>query len=789
MSITHPSPLQVDVVPGGGGIRTKLHLTGVVQGVGFRPFAYKLAKRLELAGFVVNTSSGVTIEVEGEPSTIERFIELLRVELPPAARIDGMQVADCEPRYETDFAIDSSVTVSGEYSLVSTDLAMCDDCRHELTDPHDRRFGYPFVNCTNCGPRYTIIQDVPYDRPATTMSRFRMCAECVAEYADPTNRRFHAQPNACPRCGPGLALVRAGEAHADCAVFERQTANLLRQVRKLLRQGGVLAIKGLGGFHLACDATNADAVTRLRSRKRRGDKPFAVMARDLEQVRKIAVASDEECGELLSRHAPIVVLRERRGSGIAEWVGPQQDTIGIMLPSTPLHYLLFEETPSACEFRALVMTSGNVSEEPIVISNEEALTRLGGVADYFVLHDRDIYMRVDDSVAHVSNGKTRVVRRSRGYAPEPIDLGIPVTEILACGAELKNTFCLTKDHYAILSQHIGDMENYETLVFFEETLDNLKRLFRVEPRAVAYDLHPQYLSTRWALERSGLASVPVQHHHAHIASCAAENHLQGKVIGVALDGTGYGTDGAIWGGEFLVADYLGFERRAHFRYVPLAGGDAAVRQPWRAALAYLQDSFGPAAPSGLALSHEVAERPRKLVQQMIAKNIHCIPTSSCGRLFDAVASLTGLRHEVTYEGQAAIELEVAAATEVRDLYPYRLAEGPTCSVDFREMIRQIVDDCVREVDLGAIAGRFHSTLASAIADVCVRIRQSHGLSRVCLSGGSFQNGVLLERTLKELNALGFEVYTHSRIPPNDGGVALGQAVIANARLAGGLLCV
>lgn len=786
MSTGYQSDIRQRVVSGDGRIRRRLQIGGIVQGVGFRPFVFRLAKRLELSGFVVNTSRGVTAEIEGPASSLDRFIDLLQVELPPAARIESLHHEVIDVRDEAEFFIDSSIAVAGEYSLVSADLALCADCRRELLDPQDRRFAYPFINCTNCGPRYTIIQDLPYDRPATTMSAFRMCAECTAEYEDQKNRRFHAQPNACRECGPGLALISAGE-DAGKANFEWKTGGLVGRVRELLMQGRIVAIKGLGGFHLACDAMNAAAVRQLRARKRRGDKPFAVMARDVQQVEKFVVITAEERKLLLSREAPIVVLSRRPDSRIADAVAPRQKTIGVMLPSTPLHCLLFGDTEDGtCEFEALVMTSGNISEEPIVTRNDEAGNSLREVADYFLLHDRDIYMRVDDSVARIANGHCMLLRRSRGYAPEPIDLGTPVTEIFACGAELKSTFCLTKDRYAILSQHIGDMENYETMLFFEETLNQLKKLFRVEPRAVAHDLHPQYLSTRWALQHSRLPAMAVQHHHAHVASCMAENRIEGKVIGVALDGTGYGTDGAIWGGEFLVADYLGFKRRAHFRYIPLPGGDAAIRQPWRSALAYLHDSFGEAAlPLWLPLWQEVAERPRKLVQQMIAGEIQCVPTSSCGRLFDAVASLTGVRHEATYEGQAAIELEAGADNSVREEYDFAVEEGPAFVLDFRNTIREIVHDWLGQIAPSTIAARFHNTLASAIAEACIRIRDTDRLQRVCLSGGAFQNLLLMERTLEKLRSHGFDVYRHALIPPNDGGIALGQAVIANARLAGG----
>ncbi len=546
-----------------------------------------------------------------------------------------------------------------------------------------------------------------------------------------------------------------------------------------------MAVKGLGGFLLACDADNDEAVRSLRTRKRRSDKPFALMSRDIADVESFCVVTPEERTLMLSPKRPIVILQGREGSAISPAVAPGNKTIGVMLPYTPLHYLLFSDSPDEpSQFRALVMTSGNISEEPIVTSNEEAWERLREVADWFVFHNRDIYMRADDSVARVFEQRERVLRRSRGYVPHPVDLGIELREILACGAELKNTLCLTKGRYAILSQHIGDLENYETLVFFEETLANLKKLFRVEPRAVAYDLHPQYMSTQFAQRLPLEPKVGVQHHHAHIASCMAENHLSGKVIGVAFDGTGYGTDGKIWGGEFLVADFAGFERRAHLRYVPLPGGDAAVRQPWRMALSYLRDALG----GGNLNARFVDQVPKAnidVVDAMLAKRLHCFDTSSCGRLFDAVSSIVGLRHEVTFEGQAAIELEMIADPSVERAYPYAIADGDVVQLDMRPMIEAIVGELARGISANEISAAFHNTLAAAMVEVCGGIRKEENLNRLCLSGGTFQNVLLLGRTVAGLRRNGFEVFLHTLVPPNDGGIALGQAVIANAVLAAG----
>ncbi len=769
-----------------GTVRRRIRVRGIVQGVGFRPFVYNLAHGLELAGYVLNSSAGVTIEIEGGKAAVEHFVATLRNSPPPLAQIEEVAITELGPVGETGFVIRHSEAEPGEFVLVSPDVATCGDCWRDFGDAANRRYGYPFTNCTNCGPRYTIIQDIPYDRPTTTMAKFRMCALCQAEYDDPSNRRFHAQPNACPECGPGLALVPSdGEFPGEEDYQSRATSSILRQLRELLRAGKIVAVKGLGGFLLACDAENNEAVRSLRTRKRRSDKPFALMARDIADVESFCVVAPEERSLLLSAKRPIVVLQRREVSAISPAVAPGNNTIGVMLPYTPLHYLLFSDSPDEpSQFRALVMTSGNLSEEPIVTSNEEAWQRLREVADWFVFHDRDIYMRADDSVARVFEQCERVLRRSRGYVPHPVDLGIELQEILACGAELKNTLCLTKGRYAILSQHIGDLENYETLVFFEETLANLKKLFRVEPRAVAYDLHPQYMSTQFAQRLPLAPKVGVQHHHAHIASCMAENHLSGKVIGVAFDGTGYGSDGKIWGGEFLVADFTGFERRAHLRYVPLPGGDAAVRQPWRMALSYLRDALGEGSFNA-RFADQIPKQNIAIVETMLAKRLNCVDTSSCGRLFDAVSSIVGVRHEVTFEGQAAIELEMVADPLVERVYPYAIVAGDIARLDMRPMIEAIVRDLSRGTATGEISAAFHNTLAAAIVDICGRIRQAENLSRVCLSGGTFQNMFLLRRAAAGLRGSGFEVFLHAKVPPNDGGIALGQAVIANAVLAAG----
>jgi hydrogenase maturation protein HypF len=769
----------------GSKIRCQLHVRGIVQGVGFRPFVYKLATSLGLTGFVFNSSSGVTIEIEGSAEASRRFIDRLQSDAPQLAEIVELTVSEIASLGSAGFDILESREEVGEFALVSPDAGTCEACWRDFGDPSNRRFGYAFTNCTHCGPRYTILQDIPYDRAKTTMSGFLMCEACREEYRDPADRRFHAQPNACAVCGPSLCLVASGASPADCSFAEKNSLPVIRKARQLLREGKIVAVKGLGGFLLACDATNEAAVAELRRRKLRPAKPFALMARDLQGVRSICAVSRDDEAALQHLRRPIVVLprlssEDPATGGLPDALAPGNNTLGIMLPYTPLHYLLFSDSPgSPPEFAALVMTSGNLSEEPIVVSNTEALLHLADIADWFLLHNREIATRVDDSVVRVFEGRERVLRRSRGFVPQTIDLGIELEQVLAVGAELKNTFCLTRGRHAILSQHIGDLENYETMRFFEETLEKMKHVFKVSPQAIAHDLHPGYRSTRMALASDVDRRIAVQHHHAHIASCMAENHLGGKVIGVAMDGTGLGTDGTIWGSEFLVADFAGFERRAHLRAVPLPGGDAAIRQPWRMALSYLRDSVGAEIPDGVTCFQTVSPAQFKLVDTIISRRIHTLQTSSCGRLFDAVAALLGMGSEVTFEGQAAIALEMAADPGVANRYGFDLQQGESIVVDLRQTIATVVKDIARNRPVNEISARFHNTLSAAIVEVCCRIRKSDGLDRVCLSGGVFQNHLLLGLTAAELRRLGFGVFLHAMVPANDGGISLGQAVIAN----------
>ncbi|MEW5744671.1 MAG: carbamoyltransferase HypF [Nitrospirota bacterium] len=788
-------------------MRAIVQVTGVVQGVGFRPFVYHLALKHRLKGFCRNVTRGVLIEVESDDAAgsrgeeaIEAFVHELRTAPPPLSRIDTLSVERLAGggRYR-DFSIRESHAEEGSFTLISPDIAVCPDCLKELQDPHDRRYRYPFINCTSCGPRYSIVRDIPYDRAKTTMAAFPLCAACAREYHDPGDRRFHAQPNACPACGPNVELIAHGA--------RSSAEDPIQAVVELLKQGAIVAVKGLGGFHLCCDATNEGAVGRLRERKRKSNKPFALMVPDAAAAGMVCFLSDEERRLLESRIRPIVLLRKRLPSPLAAPVAPGNDSLGVMLPYTPLHCLLFLDPPSSgSPLTALVMTSGNRTEEPIVITNEEALEKLSPLADAFLLHNRDIYMRVDDSIVHVlrqqsavgnqqSAPEITIVRRARGFVPETIEIGEECgAEVLACGADLKNTFCLTKGTKAIVSQHIGDLEHYAAQGFFRETLKNLKNTFRVEPAVIAHDLHPDYFSTKLALayaEQHGIPSgqrTAVQHHHAHIAACMAEHGLTGAVIGIAFDGAGYGDDGAVWGGEVLRADRASFERVAHLGYVPLPGGDRAAREPWRCAAAYLYETFGEDALAALpSFAERFDRRERDLVMTMIRNRINTPLTSSAGRLFDAAASLLGIRDRITYEGEAAVGLEMAAHAckeEIREPYPYNkkdISPGRCGDIDVRPMIRSIVGDIKRGVAPPVIARRFHHTLAAVIVDAAVEARSAYGIHDVVLSGGVFQNRLLYGSAAAALREAGFTVRLHRKVPVNDGCISLGQAIVACER--------
>ncbi|HVI09500.1 MAG TPA: carbamoyltransferase HypF [Candidatus Binatia bacterium] len=752
-------------------VRKHIDVSGIVQGVGFRPYVFRLASSHNLRGHVGNNSCGVTIEVQGSPEAVQDFVQRLPVEAPRLARISNFVMREVPCSGETGFRIIHSQRGENVHTLISPDVSICPDCLRELFDPKDRRHGYPFINCTNCGPRFTIVKDIPYDRPYTSMAVFPMCPACQAEYQDPLNRRFHAQPNACWDCGPQVDLWDSRGQKIDAA------DPIAEAVRQLLL-GKIVAVKGLGGFHLAVDATNSAAVSLLRRRKRRVEKPFAVMVPDLDTARQICDVDTAACDVLQSAQRPIVLLPRARQWRIAEEVAPANRYLGLFLPYTPIHYLLFRSG----ELKSLVMTSGNLSEEPIAIDNAEAASRLRGLADLFLVHNREILLRCDDSVVRVVNGETRQIRRSRGFVPAPVFLKHKQPPVLAVGGELKNTICLTSGDHAFLSQHIGDLENAEGCAFFEEAIAHLRKILGIQPEIVAHDLHPDYFSANWALQ-SGIPTIGVQHHHAHIASCMAENHLDRTVIGLALDGTGYGSDGKIWGGEVLIADYVQFERAAHFEYVSLPTCEGAIREPWRMAVSYLAHYFEDELwKVDVPFVRGLDRKKTEVLCQMIRKGINSPLTSSCGRLFDAVAALAGIRPHINYEAQAAIELEMAIETGLADKseeYPFELVpDGEHWIIGARPLFLALIEDLKNNASLGTISRRFHDGLIVCLAEIAARVRERTGLRRICLSGGTFHNVYLSQGLERRLMEDGFEVFTQREVPAGDGGLSLGQAMIA-----------
>ena len=777
--------------------RIKILVRGVVQGVGFRPFVYSLAKSLNLKGFVMNSSKGVTIEIEGNDSSL--FVERLKNEAPPLSQIMSLDVIPLPYHGYKDFQIVESED-EGSFTLISPDVSVCKDCFRELLNDNDRRYLYPFINCTNCGPRYTITRSVPYDRPNTTMSVFQMCAECDEEYHNPGDRRFHAQPNACPVCGPQVKIKIINK-----KLKRYKNENPIASTIKMLKEGYIVAIKGLGGFHLACDASNEMAVNMLRLRKRKSNKPFALMAPDVKTVRKFCNVSSEEENLLVSIKRPVVLLT-KKGSLLPEKVSPKNPCIGFMLPYTPLHYLLFyypfnsalhtpnsrprrvaEATKLQTNFDALVMTSGNISEEPIVTDNEEAFTKLSNIADAFLVHNRDIFMRVDDSVVRVmpNNSSFSFIRRSRGYVPDPIPLHEDGPEVLGCGADIKNIFTLTKGSFAIPSQHIGDMENYETLQFFEESLRNLKDVYRVHPVALAYDLHPMYLSTQWALRQEDIQKIGIQHHYAHVASVMAEKGIKEKVLGVSFDGTGYGIDGNLWGGEFLIADIEGFTRVGQLKYTPLPGGEVAVKEPWRIAVSLIKDVVGDETIPHLESIGFIEKYGEKKISDIlkIIDNRQFSPLSSgAGRLFDAISALMGVCDKNTFEGEAAIALEAITRPGIVDDYPVDIQLRNPLEVDFSQTVLKIIGDLAKGKNKGIISSKFHNTLVTVIVKVIKRLSQAYSINDVVLCGGVFQNMYLLERAMSSLVLTGMKVHIHDKVPTNDAGISLGQAYIIRERI-------
>ncbi|MBD3422053.1 MAG: carbamoyltransferase HypF [Chitinivibrionales bacterium] len=756
--------------------RMRLHISGIVQGIGFRPYVYRLARAFGLTGFVLNNTRGVEIEVEGGKPAVDAFAAELQAKAPPLARIVGIRQESIPARGETDFAIVKSQHDTDKATLISPDISICDDCRNELFDPADRRYRYPFINCTNCGPRYTIIKDLPYDRPLTTMSVFDMCAECRSEYENPADRRFHAQPTACPRCGPQLSLLDENGAPVD-------TSAPVTALVQRLQAGQIAAIKGIGGYHLAVDAENEDAVKRLRRRKMREAKALAIMIVSVEQARRFCNIDKTEQEVLESPQRPIVLLRKKASpSTLAESVAPGNPWLGVMLPYTPLHYLVLEKS-----LNALVMTSANLTDEPIAYQNAEAQTRLRNIADCYLTHDRDIYLRADDSVLRVIEQTPNMLRRSRGFVPIPVFLKRKLPPILAVGAELKSAICLSKGNRAFVSQHIGDLKNKETFDYFEQTVGHLSAMLDITPECIAHDLHPDYLSTFYA-QQQNVRLCGVQHHHAHAVSCMAEHGIEHTVIAVCYDGTGYGADGAVWGGEVLLADYRKFTRAAHLQYVRLPGGNSAVKEPARMAMSFLHEIYrGDLAACPASLVKQYSAEQMAVLQKMLQSGINAPFTSSCGRLFDAVAALLNVRHQVAYEGQAAIELELLAhaAPPCSATYPAPIeacAEGNIIATPV--LLRSIVEDIAAGTPREVIAAQFHNSVADFTAEVCQSTGRSHGINEVVLSGGVFQNFYLLTKTVGLLRARGFKVYYHTIVPPNDGGIALGQLMISQARLGG-----
>lgn len=852
-------------------LRYRINVKGVVQGVGFRPFIYRLAKENRLYGWVLNSSEGVIIEVEGESKNLNLFIKNIKKKAPPMAKIDEISLEEQELIYYKKFEIKKSVRKKGKYQLVSPDVAICEDCLSELFDKNDRRYLYPFINCTNCGPRFTIIKDMPYDRTNTTMNEFIMCENCQKEYDDPLSRRFHAQPNACPICGPHLWL-------ADSKGRLVNDINPVDEASNLLKNKIIIGVKGLGGFQLACDATSNDAVKKLRMKKHRPVKPFAVMVRNIDQVKEICFVNEDEEKLLTGSQKPIVLLRKKKESildyknkndnenvvenknentnvkrnkntnknaiTICEQVAPNNNYLGVMIPYTPLHYTLLRSFN-----KPLVMTSGNISEEPIAIENEEAIKRLGHIADFFLFHNRDIYARYDDSVTKIFNSKVQMVRRARGFCPYPIKLDYNSKKILTVGPHLKNTFCLTEGKNAFVSQHIGDLENLETMNHFTSSLSTYRNLFKIEPEIVAYDMHPRYLSTQFAQRIDKKVKIAVQHHHAHIASVMAENYLRGKVIGVSFDGTGFGTDGTMWGGEFLIADEYGFERVAHFHQVLMPGSEKAIERPYRMAISYLyevyknkifkckdketdniikksgknklnnkitKDNLNNSEKDKLenkklykediknkkseiynlfkndsnkffkGIRKACSDTELKVIINQLITGFNSPLTSSCGRLFDAVSSLLSISQHNYYEGQAAIELEMVSDESVLENYPFVLRResnnrfiSEIIVIDTLPIIEGIITDKQKGYNPSYISAKFHNTIIDIITKTCEMMHKKFNIKKVALSGGVFQNNIILNRTFKMLKEKGFAVFTNFQVPVNDGGISLGQAFIAH----------
>ncbi len=755
----------------------RLEISGIVQGVGFRPFLFQLAHKYNLFGEVSNTSHGVILIVEGELKKIEDCIDDIQTQKPLLSTITDIKSEEILKSGYTSFTIQKSKPSNDRSTLISPDVSICKDCLEELNNPDDRRYEYPFINCTNCGPRFTIIEDIPYDRPKTSMKHFPMCEDCQKEYYNPLDRRFHAQPNACAVCGPNVTLVNPLSEN----ICEKNE-NSIDKAAMLLKQGNILAVKGLGGFHLAVDASNNEAVLSLRQRKVRPDKPFALMAQSVEAIKKFIHVNETEKKLLESFNRPIVLLEKKNNMGaLALDIAPNNNYLGIMLPYTPLHYILLKKGPEI-----LVMTSGNRSDEPLSIDNADAIDALGHIADYFLIHNRDIYFRADDSIIQIKQNKPRFFRRSRGYAPLPITLDRSYPKILATGGGLKSTICLTKNNQAFLSQYLGDLNNFKTFTYFKNSIEHLKKIMDIEPEIIAHDMHPGYMSTDYALEQKGIKTHAIQHHHAHAVSCMAENKIDHEVIALTLDGTGYGTDGKIWGGEILTCTRTSFKRQAHLEYIPMPGSEAAVFEPWRMAVAYLDNAFGNKMLNlDIALTRDHKREKLKFLQQMIQKGLNSPLTSSAGRLFDGVSSILGIRHKISFESQAAMELEAISKKDLDckaySFYFKEENENKAFAIKLDSLIRDIVHDIKARGNISDISTRFHRTFVDMFVKGVLKVSHKTGLNDVVLSGGVFNNSLVFDNILKDLENNDLKIYTHTKIPAGDGGISLGQAVIAGAK--------
>ncbi len=771
----------------------RIIITGIVQGVGFRPFIFNLADRFGLKGWVGNSDSNVIIEIDEDFQKTTDFINEIKKSAPVLSRIESIEYKEIEYQGFRNFEIRHSQKNSKGPVFISPDVATCCDCLSEMKDKSDRRYKYPFINCTNCGPRFTIIKNIPYDRDKTTMECFEMCDNCRQEYTKPSDRRYHAQPVSCHDCGPKLSVA---DENGKIIPEINSSSDCIKYTADMVKKGYIVAVKGIGGYHLACDGLNQKAVDRLRTRKHRDDKPFAVMARDLKTVEKYCTISPAEVSILNSPASPIVLLEKREGVMLPDSIAHLNKYLGVMLPYTPVHHLLFEEEAFP---EILVMTSGNLSSEPIFYRDDEAMEGLEGIADAYLTNNREIYIRTDDSVTRVFQDKEYIIRRARGYVPKPVsinvrellglDENVELPSVLACGGELKNVFCLNKGKNFYLSHHIGDLENESTNVAFRKGIEHFKRLFDISPQCIAYDLHPNYYSSLYALSQPDIDKIAVQHHKAHVASCMAENLLKGDVIGVSFDGTGYGEDGNIWGGEFFTGGYYSFQRAGHLNYVMMPGSDSAVKHPWRMALGYLYASEQGVVDNVIKIAGKLPafkDRSKEEITftiKMLEKRINSPFTSSMGRFFDAVSALLGIKTDISYEGQAAIELEYYADICCTEPYDFGIEnEEEGFKVNTSCIIKQIVDDILTGYGMEYISSRFHATVADIVLEGCLHIRKINDLNNVILSGGVFQNITLLKMAVELLEKQGFKVFVHSEVPSNDGGISLGQSIMAIAQL-------